>query len=109
MASTAALPEGRLYPLLRLALAHPQQPTLHHLQGLGLQLDQDKQQPSLGGRQWTVLVGPIAAHGAWLPIEAPVGHMRLERGRKGRDYLPTLVHGETGQSEHLCRAGSADR
>ena len=72
-------------PLIRLALAHPKQPTLHHLQGIGLQIDQDKQQPILGGRQWTVLVGRLAAHGAWLPIEAPVGHMRLERGLKGRD------------------------
>jgi hypothetical protein len=70
---------------MRFALAHPTQPTLYHLQGIGLQIDQDKQQPILRGRQRTVLVGRISAHGAWLPIEAPVGHMRLERGLKRRD------------------------
>ena len=30
--------------------------------------------------------------------------MRLERSLKGRDYLPKLVHGQTGQIEHLGRA-----
>jgi hypothetical protein len=90
---------------MRLALAHPKQSTLHDLQGRGLQIDQEKQQPILGGRQRTVLVGRLSAHGAWLPIEAPVGHLRLERGLKGRDERPKLVHRETGQIEHLCRAG----
>jgi hypothetical protein len=31
--------------------------------------------------------------------------MGLEGGLKWGDQLPQLVHGETGQIEHLCRAG----
>ena len=72
-------------PLMGFALAHSEQPALHDLEGIGLQIDQDKQQPIRGGRQGTVLVGGLPAGGARLPIEAPVGHMGLERGLKGRD------------------------
>jgi hypothetical protein len=92
-------------PLMGLALAHPEPPPLHDLQGIGLQVDQEKQQPILGGRQWAVLVRGVAAGSARLPIEAPCGHMRLERGLKGRDYLLKLFHRETGQIEYLCRPG----
>ena len=70
-------------PLMRFALAHPEQPPLHHLEGIGLQVHQDKQQPILGGRQRTVRVGRVPPSGARLPIEAPVDHMGLERGLKG--------------------------
>jgi hypothetical protein len=84
-----------------LALAHAEQPPLHHLEGVSLQIDQDTQQPILGGRQGTVLVGRLSANGAWPPIEAPVGHMRLERGLKGRDQVPKLVQGKTGQIQDL--------
>ena len=80
-------------PLMGLALAHPEQPPLDHLKGIGLQVDQDKQQPILGGRQRTVLVGRVSAGGARRPIEAPFGHMGLERGLKGRDQLLKLIHG----------------
>ena len=66
------------------ALAYPEQPSLHDLEGVGLQIDQDEQQPVLGGRQRTVLVGRIPAGRARLPIEAPVGHMALEGSLKGR-------------------------
>jgi hypothetical protein len=92
-------------PLMRFALAHPEQSPLHHLEGIGFQIDQDKQQPILGGRQRTVLVGRVPTSRATLPVKAPVGHMGLERGLKGRDQLLKFVHGETGQIEHLCRAG----
>jgi hypothetical protein len=92
-------------PLMGFALAHPEQPPLHDLEGVGFQVDQDKQQPILGGRQWTVLVGRIPPGGARLPIEAPFGHMGLERGLKGRDQALKLIDGETGQIEHLCGAG----
>jgi hypothetical protein len=86
------------------ALAHPEQSPLHHLERIGLHVDQEKQQPILRGRQRTVLIGCVAAGGTRLPIEAPVGHMGLERGLKGRDQLPKLVHGETGRIQDLRRA-----
>jgi hypothetical protein len=75
------------------------------LEGIRLQVNQDKQQPILRGRQRTVRVGRVAASGARLPIEALVGHMGLEHGLKRGHQLPKLVHGETGQIEHLSRAG----
>ena len=53
----------------------------------------------------TVRVRRIPARDAGLPIETPVGHMGLKGSLKGWDQLPQLVHGETGQIEHLCRAG----
>jgi hypothetical protein len=92
-------------PLMRFALAHPEQPPLHHLEGIGVQIDQDKQQSIRGGRQRTVLVGRVPTSRAPLPVKAPVGHVGLERGLKGRDQLLKFVHSETGQIEHLCRAG----
>jgi hypothetical protein len=66
-----------------LALAHPEQPSLHHLERIRLQVDQDKQQPILRRRQRTVRIGRVPAGGARPPIEAPCGHMRFERGLKG--------------------------
>ena len=66
------------------ALAHPEQPSLHHWEGRGLQGDQDTQQSVLGHGQRTVGVGRVATGRARLPIEAPVGHMGLERGLKGQ-------------------------
>jgi len=92
-------------PLRGCALAHPEQPPLHHLEGIGLQVDQNTQQAVLGRGQRTVGVGRVATGRARLRVKAPVGHMGLERGLKGRHYLPKLVHRETGQIEHLCRAG----
>jgi len=75
------------------------------VEGRGLPVDQDTPQPILGGRQRTVLVGRVPTGRARRPVEAPVGPMGLERGLKGRDSRPQLVHRETGQIEHLCRAG----
>jgi hypothetical protein len=92
-------------PLVSLALAHPKQPPLHHLEGVGLQVDQDKQQPILRGTQWTVLVGRVSASGARLPIETQVGHVDLEGGLKGRDQALKLVQRETGQIQHLRGPG----
>lgn len=69
-------------PLMSFALAHPKQPPLHDLERIGLQVDQDKQEPILGGRQGAVLVRDVLPGGAWPSIEAPAGHMSLERGLK---------------------------
>jgi hypothetical protein len=88
-----------------LALAHAEQPSLDDLERSGLQIGQEKQQPILRRRQRTVLVGRLPPGGARLPIEAPGGHVALERGLKGWDHLLKLVHGETGQIQDLRRAG----
>jgi hypothetical protein len=88
-----------------LALAHAEQPSLADLERIGLQRDQEKHQPILRRRQRTILVGRVPPGGARFPIEAPVGHVALERGLKGWDQLLKLVHGETGQIHDLHRAG----
>jgi hypothetical protein len=72
-------------PLMGFALAHPEQLPLHHLEGIRLQVDQDKQQPILGRGQGTVLLRRVPAGGARASIEAPCGHMALEHGLKGWD------------------------
>ena len=70
-------------PLMGFALAHPEQPPLHDLEGVRLQVDQDEQQSIRGRGQRAVLVRGIPAGGAGSPIETPLAHMRLERRLKG--------------------------
>jgi hypothetical protein len=91
-------------PLLGVALPHAEQPPLYDLERVGLQGDQDQQQPILWRGQRTVLIGRLPTGGAWSPIEAPVSHMGLERGLKRRHQRLKLLHGETGHIEHLCGA-----
>ena len=40
-------PQQDVNPLMGLALAHPEQPPLHDLEGVRLQVDEDKEQPIL--------------------------------------------------------------
>jgi hypothetical protein len=87
------------------ALAHAEQSSLDNVERRGLQIDEDKQQPILRGRQRTILVGRVPPGRPRLPIEAPVGHVALIRGLKGEDQLLQFVHGETGQIQDLRRAG----
>jgi len=87
-----------------LALAHAEQPSLDDLERIGLQIDQEKQQPILRRRQRTILVGRVPPGGARFPIEAPVGHVALERGLKGWDQLLKLVEGQAGEIQELRRA-----
>jgi hypothetical protein len=70
---------------MRCALAQAEPPPLHHLEGRGLQGDQEKQPPLLRARQRTVLLGRVPPGRARLPGEAPVGPMGWARGFKGRD------------------------
>src|SRR5882724_8677061 len=94
-------------PLVRLALVHPKQSSVYNLQGIGFQIDQDKEPPVLRRRQRTVLIGRVPAGGARLAIEAPGGHMSLESGLKRRNQLLQLLQRETGQIQHL-RGASLD-
>ncbi len=92
-------------PLMGFALAHAEQPPLHYLKRIGLQVDQDKQQSVLGRGQGTVLVSRVPTGGAQSSIETPFSHMGLERGLKRRDQFLKLLHGEAGEIEHLCGSG----
>src|SRR5918996_1019301 len=89
-------------PLMSLALAHAEQPPFHHLERIGLEVDQDKQQPVLRRGQRTVLVGGIPPRGTRLSIKTPCRHMRLECGLKLGHQLPKLLQRETGQIKYLC-------
>jgi hypothetical protein len=91
-------------PLMRLTLAHPEPSPVHHLKGVRLQVDQDKQQSIFWRRQRTVVIGRVPTGGARSSIETPVGHMGLERRLERRHQLLKLIHGETGQIEHLWGA-----
>src|SRR5262245_8190877 len=93
-----------MHPLMRFALAHPEEPALHPLEGVGLQVDEAKEPPRLGRRQRTVRVGRVAAGGTRPSIEAPCGHLDLEGGCKWRNQRPKLRDCETGQVEHLSGA-----
>jgi hypothetical protein len=84
-------PKQHVNPLIGLALVDPEQPCLYHLGRRGLQIDQDKPQPSLGRRQRTRLIGGVPAGRVRLPIEAPVGHLGLRCGLKRRDQPPKLI------------------
>ena len=92
-------------PLMRLALAHTEQPPLHDLERIGLQVDQDKQQPILRRGQGTVLVGRVPPGGARLSIKTPCPHMGLETDLKRWHQRPKLLQRKTGQIEYLCRTG----
>jgi hypothetical protein len=92
-------------PWIGLAVVHPEQPPLHHLEGRGVQVGQDTPQPLRGRWQRTVLIDGLPAGRARLPSEAPPGHMGLKGGRKRRDHAPQLIQGQTGRIQHLERAG----
>ena len=92
-------------PLIGFALAHAKQALLHHLEGIGFQVDQDEEQPIFGCRQGAIFVHGKLASCPGFPIEAPRGHMGLERHLEGRDQLLKLVERQTRQIQELCRAG----
>ncbi len=92
-------------PLRRFALPHAEQASLDHLERVGLQIDQNKQEPRLGCREWTIRVHGKPASGPGFPIEPPRRHMGLERGLKGWDQVLTLVQGQAGEIQELRRAG----
>src|SRR5215831_4347606 len=91
-------------PLIGFALAHAEQASLDHLERVSFHIGQNKHEPILRGRQWTVLVHAKPAGRPGLPIEAPCRHMGLECRLKGRDELLKLVKRETGQIQELCWA-----
>jgi hypothetical protein len=84
---------------------HPEQPPVHHSEGMSFQVDQNKRQRIFQRWQRRVLIRRVPAGGARSPIEVPVDHMGLERALKGRDQPLKLGQHETGQIQHLRGAG----
>src|SRR5712691_3651815 len=90
---------------MRFALDHAEYAPVHHLEGIGLQVDQDKQEPIFRCRQGTVLVDSKPARGPRLPIHAPCRHLGVERRLEGRDQLLKLVERQAREIQELHRAG----
>ena len=90
---------------MRFALAHAEQPSLDHLQGVGLHRGQNKKEPIFWRRQGTVFVDGKLAHGARFAIKAPCSHMSLECGLERRKQLLKLVEGQAGAIQELCGTG----
>src|SRR5712691_5280300 len=86
-------------------LPHAEQTSLHHLEGIGLEVREQEKEPILRRRQGTVFVDGTLAGGAGCPIEAPRGHRRLERGLKGWDELLKLVERQAREIQELRGAG----
>jgi hypothetical protein len=91
--------------LIRCALAHTKQTPLHHLERIGVEINEDEEQPIFRCRQGAVFIDGKLAGGPGFPIEAPHGHMRLERGLEGRDQSRKFLKGQTGEIQELCGAG----
>jgi hypothetical protein len=92
-------------PLIGFALAHAEQAALDHLEGIGLEVDQNEEQAIFRRRKRTVLVDRESAGGPGFPSEASHGHMCLARGLKGRDEELKLVQGQAGEIQELCGTG----
>jgi hypothetical protein len=92
-------------PLIGFALAHAKQASLHHLEGIGFQVDQHEEQPIFGCRQGAVLIDGKLAGGPGFPIKAPHGYVRLERGLEGRDQRLKFLKGQTREIQELGGAG----
>jgi hypothetical protein len=90
---------------LAFALAHAEQASLHDLERIGLQVDQNEEQPIFRRRQGAVLIDDKLADGPGFPIEAPHRHMRVERGLEGWHQLLKLVKGQAREIQELCGAG----
>jgi hypothetical protein len=97
--------EQDVNPLIGRALVSPAQPSLHHLEGRGFQVGAETQPSILGRRPRTGLLSGRPAGRARLPIEAPLSHMGLKCDLKRRDQALKLIQGQTGQIQHLQRAG----
>jgi len=76
-------------------LAHAKQASLDDLEAVRLQVGEQEEQPIVRRRQGAVLIDGKLARRPGFPIEAPHGHMRVERRLEGRDQLRKLVERHT--------------
>ena len=88
-------------PLIGLALAHPEQASLDHLEGVGLQIREQEEQPIFRRRQRAGLIDGKPAGGPGRAIEAPLRHVRLKCRLEGRDQDLKLLNGQAGEIQEL--------
>jgi hypothetical protein len=92
-------------PLIGFALDHPEQAPVHHLEGIGFEVGENKQEPIFRRREGAVFVHGKPARGPRLSIHAPRRHPGMERGLERRDELLKLVERQAGEIQELQRAG----
>jgi hypothetical protein len=92
-------------PLVGFPLHHPEQASLHHLEGVSLQVGEHEEQPIFRRRQGAVAVHGKPTSGPRLPIHPPRRHPGLERGLEGRDQLLKLVQRQAREIQELYRTG----
>jgi hypothetical protein len=78
---------------------------MHHLEGVGFEVDQDEQEAVFRCREGAVFVDAKPARGPRFPIHPPCRHAGVERGLERRDELLKLVKRQAGEIEKLQRAG----
>src|SRR5215470_4820030 len=91
-------------PLIGFTLPHAEEASRDDLEAVRLQVREDKEQTIVRRGERTVLVDGKLACRPGFPIEAPRGHIRLERRLKGRDQKLKLVERQTRQIQELCGA-----
>jgi hypothetical protein len=92
-------------PLIGFPLPHAEQASWHDLEGRGLEGGKQEEQPIFRRWQGAGLVHAKAPGGPGLPIEAPRGHRRLERGFEGRHEALQLLQGQAGDIQERRGAG----
>lgn len=78
-------------PLVGLALRQPEQPPVDELQRVCLEVGQEEEEPILSRRQGAGRIGGVAPGAAGLPVEAPLGHVRLKGLLKGPEHDRKLL------------------
>jgi hypothetical protein len=91
-------------PLIGFALAHAEQAPVHHLERIGLEVDEDEEQPIFRRRERAVGVHGKPASGPRLPIQLPHCHPGLECGLEGQDQLLKLLERQAREIQKLHRA-----
>jgi len=86
-------------------LHHAKQAPVHHLEGIGLQVREQEEQPILRCRQGAVFVHGKPTSGPRFSIHPPDRHTGLERVLEGRDQLLKLGERHTREIQELYRAG----
>src|SRR5215468_7051128 len=92
-------------PLIGLALDHAEEAPVHHLEGVGFEIDEDEQEPVFRGREGAVFVDGKPARGPRFPIHLPGRHPGVERGLEGWDQLLKLVERQAGEIQERHWAG----
>jgi hypothetical protein len=91
-------------PLIGFPLHHTEQAPLHHLEGVGLQVSEQEEQPIFRRRQGAVFVHGKPTSGPRLSIHPPCRHPGLECGLEGWDQLLKLVKSHACEIQELHRA-----